>query len=54
VMQDPRALAYVSNAAELPEGRANASATQTVLVGIVAGLVLAGGAVAAAQARRRH
>ena len=54
VMEDPRALAYVSSAAELPEGRANASARQTVLVGIVAGLVLAGGAVAAAQARRRR
>jgi hypothetical protein len=52
VMADPRALAYVSSAAELPEGRANASVTQTLLVGVLAGLVLAGGAVATAQARR--
>jgi hypothetical protein len=53
VMTDPRALAYVSSAAELPEGRANASVRQTLLVGVLAGLVLAGGAVAAAQTRRR-
>jgi hypothetical protein len=53
VMEDPRALAYVSSAAELPEERANGSMTQAVLVGVVAGLVLAGGAVAAAQALRR-
>ena len=53
VMEDPRALAYVSSAAELPEGRANGSLTQSVLVGVVAGLVLAGGAVAAARALRR-
>ena len=54
VMEDPQALAYVSSAAELPEGRANGSMTQSVLVGVVAGLVLAGGAVAAAQALRRR
>jgi hypothetical protein len=53
VMDDPRALAYVSSAAELPEERANGSLTQSVLVGVVAGLVLAGGAVAAARALRR-
>ncbi|HEY0126087.1 MAG TPA: Wzz/FepE/Etk N-terminal domain-containing protein [Blastococcus sp.] len=53
VMQDPRALAYVSSAAELPEERANGSLTQSLLVGLVAGLVLAGGAVAAARALRR-
>ncbi|MGY1604198.1 hypothetical protein [Geodermatophilus sp. SYSU D00815] len=54
VMEDPAALAYVSSAAELPEERANGSMTQSVLVGVVAGLVLAGGAVAAAQALRRR
>jgi uncharacterized protein involved in exopolysaccharide biosynthesis len=54
VMEDPRALAYVSSAAEVPEERANGSMTQSVLVGVVAGLVLAGGAVAAAQALRRR
>jgi hypothetical protein len=54
VMENPRALAYVSNAAELPEGRSNGSLTQSVLVGVVAGLVLAGGAVAAARALRRR
>jgi hypothetical protein len=53
VMEDPSALAYVSSAAELPEGRANGSLQQSVLVGVVAGLVLAGGAVAAARALRR-
>ena len=54
VMEDPQALAYVSSAAEQPEGRANGSMTQSVLVGVVAGLVLAAGAVAAAQALRRR
>jgi hypothetical protein len=54
VMQDERALAYVSTAAELPEERANGSLRQSVLVGVVAGLVLAGGAVSAAQALRRR
>jgi len=54
VMQDTQALAYVSSAAEQPEGRANGSMTQSVLVGVVAGLVLAAGAVAAAQALRRR
>ena len=54
VMQDPQSLAYVSSAAELPEERANGSMRQSVLVGVVAGLVLAGGAVAAAQALRGH
>jgi len=54
VMENPRALAYVSSAAERPEGRANGSVTQSVLVGVVAGLVLAGGAVAAARALRRR
>jgi hypothetical protein len=49
---DPQALAYVSSAAELPEGRANGSMRQSVLVGVVAGVVLAAGAVAAAQALR--
>ncbi len=53
VMEDPRALAYVSSAAERPEERINGSMTRSVLVGVVAGLVLAGGAVAAAQALRR-
>jgi hypothetical protein len=52
VMQDPLALAYVSSTAELPEERANGSLRQSVLVGVVAGLVLAGGAVSAAQALR--
>lgn len=54
VMEDPRALAYVSNAAERPDGRTNGSMTRSVLVGVVAGLVLAAGAVAAAQALRRR
>lgn len=54
VMEDPEALAYVSTAAELPEERANGSLRQSVLVGVVAGLVLAGGAVSAAQALRRR
>jgi uncharacterized protein involved in exopolysaccharide biosynthesis len=54
VMQDPNSLAYVSSAAELPEERANGSMTQSVLVGVVAGLVLAAGAVAAARALRRR
>jgi hypothetical protein len=54
VMQDEQALAYVSTAAELPEERANGSLRQSVLVGVVAGLVLAGGAVSAAQALRRR
>ncbi len=54
VMGDPQALAYVSSAAEQPEGRANGSMTQSVLVGVVVGLVLAAGAVAAAQALRRR
>ena len=53
VMENPEALAYVSSAAELPEERANGSMMQSVLVGVVAGLVLAGGAVAAARALRR-
>jgi uncharacterized protein involved in exopolysaccharide biosynthesis len=53
VMANPQALAYVSSAAEVPEERANGSMTQSVLVGVVAGLVLAGGAVAAARALRR-
>ncbi|MGY1773988.1 Wzz/FepE/Etk N-terminal domain-containing protein [Blastococcus sp. SYSU D00813] len=54
VMEDPEALAYVSSAAELPEERSNGSLRQSVLVGVVAGLVLAGGAVSAAQALRRR
>jgi uncharacterized protein involved in exopolysaccharide biosynthesis len=54
VMQNPEALAYVSSAAELPEERANGSMRQSVLVGVVAGLVLAVGAVAAARALRRR
>jgi hypothetical protein len=49
---DGRALAYVSSAAELPEGRANGSVRQSLLVGVVAGVVLAAGAVAAAQVLR--
>jgi subunit length determinant Wzz-like protein len=49
---DPEALAYVSSAAELPEERANGSMRRSVLVGLVAGGVLAAGAVAAAQALR--
>jgi uncharacterized protein involved in exopolysaccharide biosynthesis len=53
-MEDPGALAYVSRAAELPEERANGSLTQSVLVGVVAGLVLAAGAVAAAWTLRRR
>ncbi len=53
VMQDAESLAYVSAAAERPEERANGSLRQSVLVGVVAGLVLAGGAVSAAQALRR-
>jgi hypothetical protein len=53
VMENPASLAYVSSAAELPEERANGSMTQSVLVGVVAGLVLAAGAVAAARALRR-
>jgi hypothetical protein len=53
VMADPESLAYISSAAELPEERANGSMTQSVLVGVVAGLVLAAGAVAAARALRR-
>ncbi|MGY1743068.1 MULTISPECIES: hypothetical protein [unclassified Blastococcus] len=52
VMEDPQALAFVSTAAELPEERANGSLRQSVLVGVVAGLVLAGGAVSVAQALR--
>jgi uncharacterized protein involved in exopolysaccharide biosynthesis len=52
VMEDPRALAYVSSEADLPEERVNGSMTRSVLVGIVAGLVLAGGAVAAARVVR--
>jgi hypothetical protein len=57
VLQDPLAVAYVSTAAERPEERANGSMRQAVLVGVVAGVVLAAGAVGAAQAlrpRRRH
>jgi uncharacterized protein involved in exopolysaccharide biosynthesis len=54
VMENPQALAYVSNAADLPEERANGSMTQSVLVGVVAGLVLAMGAVSAAWALRRR
>jgi hypothetical protein len=54
VMEDPGALAYISRAAELPEERANGSLTQSVLVGVVAGLVLAAGAVAAAWSLRRR
>jgi hypothetical protein len=54
VMENPEALAYVSRAAELPEERANGSMTQSVLVGVVAGLVLAAGAVAAAWSLRRR
>jgi hypothetical protein len=56
VMEDPRALAYVSQAAERPEERANGSLRQAVVVGVVAGVVLAAGAVSAARAlggRRR-
>jgi hypothetical protein len=53
VLEDPQALAYVSSAAELPEGRSNGSLVQSLLVGVVAGLVLAGGAVAAARALHR-
>jgi hypothetical protein len=54
VMEDPGALAYVSRAAELPEERANGSLTQSLLVGVVAGLVLATAAVAAAWSLRRR
>ncbi|MGY1691437.1 hypothetical protein [Geodermatophilus sp. SYSU D01105] len=57
VLEDRQALAYVSEAAELPEERANGSMRQSVLVGVAAGVVLAAGAVGAAQAlrpRRRH
>ncbi|MCF6508551.1 hypothetical protein E9549_14215 [Blastococcus sp. MG754426] len=54
VMENPQALAYVSSAAELPDERADGSLRRNVLVGVVAGLVLAGGAVAAAQALRRR
>ncbi|MGY1642709.1 hypothetical protein ACI782_16495 [Geodermatophilus sp. SYSU D00703] len=54
VLEDPQAVARVSTAAELPEERANGTMTQSVLVGVVAGLALAGGAVAAAQALRRR
>ncbi|MCZ2860577.1 Wzz/FepE/Etk N-terminal domain-containing protein [Blastococcus sp. VKM Ac-2987] len=54
VLENAQALAYVSSAAELPEERANGSFRQSLLVGVVAGLVLAGGAVAAAQAWRRR
>jgi hypothetical protein len=54
VMENPEALAYISSAAELPEERANGSLRQSLLVGVLGGLVLAGGAVAAAQALRRH
>ncbi|MCF6746237.1 hypothetical protein E9529_18550 [Blastococcus sp. KM273128] len=54
VMEDPEALAYISSAAELPEERADGSLQRNLLVGVVAGLVLAGGAVAAAQALRRR
>jgi len=53
VMENPEALAYVSNAAELPEQRANGSMTQSVAVGVVAGLVLAVAAVSVARALRR-
>jgi uncharacterized protein involved in exopolysaccharide biosynthesis len=53
VMENPEALAYVSSAAELPEERANGSMTQSVAVGVVAGLLLAAGAVTAARALRR-
>lgn len=53
VLEDPQALAYVSAAAERPEDRANGTLVQALLVGVVAGLVLAGGAVAAARALRR-
>ncbi|MGY1722118.1 hypothetical protein [Blastococcus sp. SYSU DS0533] len=54
VMADPRALAYVSSAAELPEARANGSLAQSVAVGVLAGLLLAAGAVTVAQALRRR
>ena len=52
VLEDPQAVARVSSAAELPEERANGSMTQSVLVGVVAGVVLAAGAVAAAETLR--
>jgi hypothetical protein len=57
VLEDPQALASVSAAAELPEERANGSLRQSVLVGVVGGVLLAAGAVGAAQAlwpRRRR
>ncbi|MGY1987903.1 Wzz/FepE/Etk N-terminal domain-containing protein [Blastococcus sp. SYSU DS0669] len=54
VMGNPEALAYISSAAELPEERADGSLRRNLLVGVVAGLVLAGGAVAAAQALSRR
>ncbi|WP_448621620.1 hypothetical protein [Geodermatophilus sp. URMC 65] len=49
VLRDRAAIAYVSSAAELPEGRANGSVRQSLAVGVLAGLVLAAGAVAAAD-----
>jgi uncharacterized protein involved in exopolysaccharide biosynthesis len=54
VLQDRAAIAYVSSAADLPEGRSNGSLGQSLLVGVLAGLVLAAGAVAAAERTTRR
>jgi len=54
VLEDPESLARVITAAERPEGRADGSITQSLAVGVLGGLVLAAGAVAAAQALRRR
>jgi hypothetical protein len=54
VLEDPQALARVSTAAALPEERANGSLSQSLLVGVLGGLILGAAAVAAAGLLRRR
>lgn len=53
VLEDPQALAAVTRAAEAPDSRADGSLTRNLLVGVLAGLVLAVGAVSVAERLRR-
>jgi hypothetical protein len=52
VLEDPHALAVVTQAPEVPESRVNGSLTQSLAVGVLGGLVLAGAAVTVADRLR--
>jgi uncharacterized protein involved in exopolysaccharide biosynthesis len=53
VLEDPQALAVVTRAAEVPDSRADGSLTRSLVVGVLAGLVLAVAAVTLAERLRR-